>query len=72
MAQSSFVQCPKELYPWLEELVTVKIHEANGDYDAMQLSQSKADMLKAQILSLLSPRAETEAQIIENKIWRRY
>ena len=72
VGESSFVQCPKELYPWLEELVTVKIHEANGDYDAMQLSQSKADMLKAQILSLLSPRAETEAQIIENKIWRRY
>ena len=72
VGQSHFVQCPRELYPWLEELVTVKIHEANGDYDAMKLSQGKADRLKMQILSLLSPRAETEAQIIDNRLWRRF
>ena len=70
--QSLFVQCPQELYPWLEELVVVKVHEANGDFDAMKLAQKKADLIRDQILSLLSPRAETEAQIITNTIWRQF
>ena len=70
--QSVFVQCPQELYPWLEELVVVKVHEANGDFDAMKLAQKKADLIRDQILSLLSPRAETEAQIITNTIWRQF
>ena len=71
-AQSLFVQCPQELYPWLEELVVVKLHESNGDFDAMKLAQKKADLIRDQILSLLSPRAETEAQIITNTIWRQF
>ena len=70
--QSLFVQCPSELYPWLEELVVVKLHESNGDFDAMKLAQKKADLIRDQILSLLSPRAETEAQIITNTIWRQF
>ena len=68
--QSLFIQCPQELYPWLEELVVVKIHESNGDFEAMKLAQQKANLIREQILSLLSPRAETESQIITNTIWR--
>ena len=68
--QSLFIQCPQELYPWLEELVVVKIHESNGDFQAMKLAQEKANLIREQILSLLSPRAETESQIITNTIWR--
>ena len=68
--QSPFIQCPQELYPWLEELVVVKIHESNGDFQAMKLAQEKANLIREQILSLLSPRAETESQIITNTIWR--
>ena len=68
--QSQFIQCPQELYPWLEELVVVKIHESIGDFEAMKLAQQKANLIRDQILSLLSPRAETESQIITNTIWR--
>ena len=70
--QSSFIQCPQELYPWLEELVVVKIHESNGDFEAMKLAQEKANLIREQILSLLTPRAETESQIITNTIWRQF
>ena len=70
--QSSFIQCPQELYPWLEELVVTKIHESNGDFDAMKLAQEKANLIREQILSLLTPRAETESQIISNRIWGRF
>ena len=36
----------------------------------MKLAQEKANLIREQILSLLSPRAETESQIITNTIWR--
>ena len=70
--QSPFIQCPQELYPWLEELVVTKIHESNGDFEAMKLAQEKANLIREQILSLLTPRAETESQIITNRIWRQF
>ena len=69
---SPFIQCPQELYPWLEELVVTKVHESNGDFEAMKLAQEKANLIREQILSLLTPRAETESQIITNRIWRQF
>ena len=66
--QTPVPQIPVEFRPLLEQRVVVKIYELQGYLDKMKAAQAKLTELEADILSLISPRTQSQTKVISPSV----